>query len=130
MDLPVLAGTVAGLLFAASALPMLVKAWRTRDVSSYSVGNLVLACVGNVVYTLYVLDLPPGPVWAMHAFYTTTTAAMLVWYVRWRRPRTEAARSARASCGETPATADLVSAVGASPSGVSDPTVVDRGIRV
>ncbi|AEE45557.1 PQ-loop repeat-containing protein [Cellulomonas fimi] len=120
MDLPVLAGTVAGLLFAASALPMLVKAWRTRDVSSYSVGNLVLACVGNVVYTLYVLDLPPGPVWAMHAFYTTTTTAMLVWYVRWRRPRRHAELPTTTSGRRSPALR---------PAGVSDPTVVDRGIR-
>ena len=57
MDVPVLAGSAATVVFAASILPMLAKAWRTRDVASYSVGNIVLANVGNFLYTVYVLQL-------------------------------------------------------------------------
>jgi hypothetical protein len=46
--LPVLAGSVSTAVFVASALPMLVKAARTKDLGSYSVGNLILANLGNV----------------------------------------------------------------------------------
>jgi hypothetical protein len=95
VDLPVLAGSAATVVFAASILPMLAKAWRTRDVASYSVGNIVLANVGNLLYTVYVLQLPAGPVWALHAFHTLSTALMLVWYVRYVVLRNRAQRSVR-----------------------------------
>ena len=81
-DLPVAAGTIATAVFALSTLPMLVKAHTTRDVSSYSLGNITLGNVGNLFYTVYVLDLPLGPIWALHAFHTISTALMLFWYVR------------------------------------------------
>ena len=51
---------VSTLLFVVSYLPMLVKAFRTRDLESYSLGNLVLANVGNAVHSIYVFSLPPG----------------------------------------------------------------------
>ena len=57
----VVAGVVASLVFAASALPMLAKAFRSKDLTSYSRGNLVLANVGNAVYSVYVFSLPFGP---------------------------------------------------------------------
>ena len=49
----IVAGALSTVLFAASVLPMLIKAARTRDLSSYSRGNLVLANVGNacLLYT-------------------------------------------------------------------------------
>lgn len=80
----VLAGTVSTVLFVVSYLPMLTKAARTRDLTSYSVGNLALANVGNVVHTLYVVSLPVGPIWCLHGFYLVSTALMLVWYARYR----------------------------------------------
>ena len=42
MDIAVLTGSVSTALFVASYLPMLLKAFRTRDLDSYSRGNLVL----------------------------------------------------------------------------------------
>ena len=60
-DVPVLAGTVSTLLFVVSYLPMLVKAFRTRDLESYSLGNLLIANVGNGVHSIYVFSLPHGP---------------------------------------------------------------------
>jgi hypothetical protein len=92
-SLPVLAGIVSTVIFAASALPMLAKAYRTRDLSSYSLGNILLANVGNAVHSVYVLSLPPGPLWVLHAFYVTSTALMLTWFIRYRgvaAPRTAA----------------------------------------
>jgi hypothetical protein len=80
--LPVLAGLCSTVLFAVAALPMLVRAWRTRDLRSYSRGQLVLSNVGNVVHSVYVLSLPPGPIWALHGFYLASTALMLWWHVR------------------------------------------------
>ena len=84
-DLALLAGTVSTALFVTSYLPMLVKAFRTRDLSSYSRGNLVLANVGNAVYTVYVTSLPLGPIWFLHTFYVLSTALMLVWHLRHAR---------------------------------------------
>ena len=43
MTLPVAAGAISAAIFTASVLPMLVKAARSRDLASYSLGNLVLA---------------------------------------------------------------------------------------
>jgi hypothetical protein len=66
--MPVLAGSLAAGVFAASTLPMLIKARRTQDVSSYSLGNVALANAVNLVYSVHVVHLPRGPVWAfMHS---------------------------------------------------------------
>ena len=81
--IPVLAGIASTTIFAASVLPMLVKAWQTRDLRSYSRGNPVLANIGNGVHSVYVFDLPPGPIWALHGFYLVTSALMLLWSVRY-----------------------------------------------
>jgi hypothetical protein len=91
IELPVVAGGVSTVLFAASALPMLIKAGRTRDLRSYSLSNIVLSNVGNAVHSIYVFNLPAGPIWVLHTFYLTSTALMLVWYLRFaigRRSRT------------------------------------------
>ena len=85
-DFALLAGSVSTFLFVTSYLPMLVKAFRTRDLSSYSRGNLVLANVGNAVYTVYVASLPLGPIWFLHTFYVLSTALMLLWHFRHARP--------------------------------------------
>jgi hypothetical protein len=82
MDVAVLAGSVSTALFVGSYLPMLLKAFRTKDLDSYSRGNLVLATVGNAVYSVYVFSLPLGPIWFLHSFYVIATLMMLVWHVR------------------------------------------------
>ncbi len=84
-DVPVLAGAVSTLLFVVSYLPMLVKAFQTRDLQSYSLGNLVIANVGNGVHSVYVFSLPMGPIWFLHGFYLLSTAVMLVWHRRFAR---------------------------------------------
>jgi hypothetical protein len=85
--IPVLAGIASTVIFAASVLPMVVKAWRTRDLRSYSRGNLMLANIGNGVHSVYVFNLPPGPIWALHGLYLVTSALMLAWSVRYASPR-------------------------------------------
>ncbi|HET6759090.1 MAG TPA: hypothetical protein VFH20_07405, partial [Propionibacteriaceae bacterium] len=47
-------------IFPWSVLPMLAKAHRTRDLASYSLGNLLPANVGNAVHSIYVFSLPAG----------------------------------------------------------------------
>ena len=90
--LAVLAGSLSTILFAVSTLPMLIKAARTKELSSYSRGNLVLANAGNAVHSIYVFQLPPGPIWALHSFYIIASALMLFWHVRYvRRPRRQPA---------------------------------------
>ena len=88
VSLALAAGMVSSVIFAASNLPMLVKARRSRDLSSYSLAYLVMNNVGNLLYCLYVFDLPPGPIWAMQSFYLLTMGLLLRWYLRFtpRRP--------------------------------------------
>lgn len=85
MDIAVLAGMISTAVFAGSSLPMLVKAFRTRDLGSYSLGNLVLANAGNAVHAIYVFSLPAGPVWILHTFNELVAAFMLAWYLRFER---------------------------------------------
>jgi uncharacterized protein with PQ loop repeat len=96
MSLPVLAGTVSTVIFAASTLPMLVKAGRTKDLSSYSLGNIALANVGNAVHSVYVFHLPAGPVWVLHSFYLVSTVLMLIWYLRYELSGVRTGQHARA----------------------------------
>lgn len=83
MNLPVLAGTLSTVLFAVGMLPMLVKAARTRDLASYSPGNLILSNVANAVHSVYVFNLPAGPIWALHFAYVLASGLMLVWWIRY-----------------------------------------------
>ncbi|ABM08134.1 MULTISPECIES: hypothetical protein [Micrococcaceae] len=85
MNIPLLAGTVSTVLFAASMLPMLLKAVRTKDLESYSVGNIATTNVANAVHSFYVFDLPAGPVWLLHSFYIVASALMLLWCLRYRK---------------------------------------------
>ncbi|MCP8998467.1 hypothetical protein NFC73_01770 [Pseudarthrobacter sp. RMG13] len=84
MNLPVLAGTLSTVLFAAGMLPMLVKAARTKDLASYSLGNLLLTNVANAVHSVYVFNLPAGPIWVLHLAYLLASALMLAWWLRYR----------------------------------------------
>lgn len=79
----VIAGSISTALFVASTLPMLYKAARTKELGSYSLGYLALANVGNGFYTVYVISLPVGPIWALHGFYLVSSALMLLWYLRY-----------------------------------------------
>ena len=103
MDTPVgvLAGTASTALFIASALPMLVKAARTKDLTSYSAGNIVLANLGNLVYAIYVFSLPAGPIWALHTFTTVSNVLMLIWFVRYRRSVPSADQASSVSWART-----------------------------
>ena len=77
------------MLFAAGMLPMLVKAARTKDLASYSLGNLMLTNVANAVHSVYVFNLPAGPIWALHLAYILASALMLAWWLRYRNARTD-----------------------------------------
>jgi len=83
VDVSVLAGSFSTALFVGSYLPMLVKAARTRDLDSYSRGQLVLATVGNAINSLYVFSLPLGPIWFLHLFNLVCTLLMLVWHLQY-----------------------------------------------
>jgi hypothetical protein len=98
----VLAGSISTALFVVSALPMLYKAARTRALGSDSLGNLLLANVGNGFYAIYVFSMPVGPIWALHSFYMLSSALMLVWYLRY-----ELSKRRRGSAGVDRATAAL-----------------------
>ncbi len=83
MNLPTIAGFISTALFAVGTLPMLAKAFRTRNLASYSLGNILLSNVGNLIYSLYVFQLPPGPVWFLHSYNLLSTGLMLVWYLKY-----------------------------------------------
>jgi hypothetical protein len=80
VQIQMVAGSVAGFIFAAASWNMLIKAWRTKDLRSYSLGQIVLNNVGNVFYWVYVISLPIGPIYFMHAFFTLASLLMLIWY--------------------------------------------------
>jgi hypothetical protein len=97
--LPTIAGFISTGLFAVGTLPMLAKAFRTRDLASYSLDDILLGNVGNVIHSLYVFQLPPGPVWFLHGFNLLTTGLMLAWYLKYEgRRRKSSAAPAPASC--------------------------------
>lgn len=83
INLPTLAGFISTALFALGTLPMLVKAFRTKNLASYSLGNLLLSNVGNIIYSIYVFQLPPGPIWFLQVYNFLTTGLMLVWYLQY-----------------------------------------------
>jgi hypothetical protein len=79
-----IAGMFSTSIFTISQIPMLLRAFRTRDLRSYSAANLGLANVGNAIHWIYVLNLPFGPIWFLHSFHTLVTATMAFWYVRYQ----------------------------------------------
>jgi uncharacterized protein with PQ loop repeat len=95
INLPVIAGAISTTLFAISTLPMVVKAYRTKDLKSYSMGYLLLGNAGNVFHSVYVFDMPPGPIWVLHTFYLVAAGLMLFWYLRYEWwPRTQRQKNA------------------------------------
>ena len=97
MDLALLAGTTSTVLFAGASLPMLAKAIRTHDVRSYSLLALIATNAANLIHTIYVVSLPPGPIWVLHGFYVVTEALMIVLYVRQVRAASANRRSGATS---------------------------------
>ena len=85
----IIAGSISSFLFISSNVPMLVKAFKTKNMNSYSLSNMVLTNIGNLIYWLYVSSLPVGPIWFMHSFYTVASILMLVWYIRYEPSRHE-----------------------------------------
>jgi uncharacterized protein with PQ loop repeat len=81
VELQLMAGSISSIVFVSSSLPMVVKAVRTRDMRSYSPANIILANVGNLLYWIYVLGLPVGPVWFLHGFNTLVSLVMLLLYL-------------------------------------------------
>jgi len=95
------AGSAAAAIFMLSQLPMLIKAGRTKDLTSYSFANIGLANLGNVLYAVYVFQVPPGPVWAIHGFNLTTSGLMLFWYLRYGWEPAAATRESAPSIAAT-----------------------------
>jgi hypothetical protein len=79
-----IAGLISSFIFVSGNFPMLWRAYKTEEMRSYSRLNIFLANIGNLVYWLYVVSLPPGPIWVLHTFYTVSSMLMLVMYFRFR----------------------------------------------
>jgi hypothetical protein len=84
-NLQLMAGTASILIFILSNFPMLWKAIKTKDLKSYSLGNMALRNLGNLLYWIYVTSLPMGPVWYLQTFFTLSGAAMLVCYLHYEK---------------------------------------------
>ena len=84
-SLSILAGFASSIIFISSNLPMLFKAFKTKDLSSYSPWHLALGTLGNTIYWLYVISLPLGPVWFLQAFFTMASASMFFCYLRYEK---------------------------------------------
>jgi uncharacterized protein with PQ loop repeat len=82
-NIQVAAGFMSSVIFITSNLPMLFKAFKTKDLKSYSPIHIILSNVGNFLYWLYVISLPVGPIWFLHGFFTLSTLLMLAFYLRY-----------------------------------------------
>jgi uncharacterized protein with PQ loop repeat len=101
-DLPFIAGAASSAIFVMSTLPMLLKAFSTKNLTSYSLTNIMLSNIGNLIYAIYVYSLPVGPVWALHTFNLAATGLMLFWYLRYEgRSRSRMQPAERAACACT-----------------------------
>lgn len=80
----VMAGFTSTIMFATGQIPMLIKVFKTRNLQSYSLSNLVIGNLGNLIHWVYLVTIP-GPLWYLHAFFTITTAAMLFFYLRYEK---------------------------------------------
>ena len=87
--LQIFAGSISSMLFITGNVPMLLKAYRTKDLRSYSLSHMVLVNTGNCLYWFYLSSLPVGPIWLLHSFYTLTMALLLVWYLRYQKQSTD-----------------------------------------
>lgn len=83
-DMQIVAGVISTLMFVSSNLPMLWKAFTTKNLTSYSLGHISLSNAGNLIYWLYLFALPLGPVWFLHGFNTLVAALMLVGYLHYQ----------------------------------------------
>jgi uncharacterized protein with PQ loop repeat len=81
--LQIVAGSISSMLFITGNIPMLLKAFKTKNLRSYSLSNIVMVNVGNLIHWLYISSLPFGPIWLLHSFYTITMLVMLLWYLRY-----------------------------------------------
>lgn len=82
--LSIIAGAISSVIFAGSNIPMLWKVYRTKDVRSYSWPNVLMVNIGNLLYWFYVVNLPFGPIWLLHTFYTIASGILLILYVRFQ----------------------------------------------
>ncbi len=85
MDPSLIAGILSTVIFSLSNFPMLMKAVRTRSLSSYSFSYLLMNNGANLIHWIYVYGMPFGPIWFLHGFYTLSALVMLVWYCRFER---------------------------------------------
>ncbi len=83
--LSLFAGIISTIVFASSNIPMLVKAFRTKDLRSYSLTYIAMCNIGNGFHWVYIVGLPFGPIWFLHGFYTIASATLLLWYLRYQR---------------------------------------------
>ncbi len=81
------AGFTSTMIFASSKIPMLMKAFKTRDLRSYSLGHIALSNTGNLMYWPYVISLPVGPIWFLQGFFTIADILMLLCYLRYQNVR-------------------------------------------
>jgi hypothetical protein len=77
-----LSGSLSSLIFISSNFPMLWKVMKTRNVRSYSLGQIILRNLGNLVYWIYVASLPVGPIWYLQVLFTLSGLILLVCYLR------------------------------------------------
>jgi uncharacterized protein with PQ loop repeat len=85
LSVQVMAGFTSSMIFVVGNMPMLFKVIKTKDMRSYSLGQIIMGNIGNSVYWLYVRSLPVGPVWFLQAFFSSVSAIMLFSYLRYEK---------------------------------------------
>jgi uncharacterized protein with PQ loop repeat len=85
LSLTLIAGAISSTMFVAGTVPMIYKAFATKNLKSYSMTSLLFNNLGNLIHALYVYSMPFGPIWLLHTFNLVATALMLFWYLRYER---------------------------------------------
>jgi hypothetical protein len=83
INVELIAGMMSTMIFIFSNLPMIAKALTTKNLKSYSLGQIGLANMGNLIHWVYIIGLPMGPIWFLHGFNTAVAVIMLICYVRY-----------------------------------------------
>jgi uncharacterized protein with PQ loop repeat len=98
LSLTLIAGAISSTMFVAGTVPMIYKAFATKNLRSYSLTSLLLNNLGNLIHALYVYSMPFGPIWLLHTLNLVTTALMLFWYLRYERQPTLVRRMLQFLC--------------------------------
>ncbi|HJV64909.1 MAG TPA: SemiSWEET transporter [Geomonas sp.] len=78
-------GFFAGLLTSGAAVPQVLQTWRTKHARDLSMSQLVMLCIGMLLWLIYGILLGDLPLIAANLFSICCYAALIVMKLRYDR---------------------------------------------